>query len=60
MIPIIYCERFVMSFDDSDLLLCFSVESVFYGLYLIYPPAAFIGVGLAFGYLSFLMAPKEG
>ena len=45
--------------DDSDVYLCVGVQSLFGGVFLIYPPAAYILLGLIFSALSFLMAQRE-
>ena len=45
--------------DESDIYLCIGVQSLFGGTYLIYPPIAYILVGLIFSALSFLMAQRE-
>jgi uncharacterized membrane protein YuzA (DUF378 family) len=45
--------------DESDCLLTFGVLAVFFGILLIYPPAAYIIVGIFFIYLAFLQAKVE-
>lgn len=45
--------------DESDCLLFFGTEAVFFGILLIYPPAAYIIVGVFFVYLAFLQAKAE-
>jgi hypothetical protein len=40
--------------DEGDLFLCFGVESLFYGTFQAYPPAAYILLGVIFTALSYL------
>ena len=45
--------------DDSDLFLAIGSLSLFFGVYLIYPPAAYIAVSLIFLFLAYIIAnPK--
>lgn len=42
--------------DESDMFLCFGVQSLFYGVLQIFPPAAYILVGTVFTTLAFIQA----
>jgi len=42
--------------DKSDSFLYLGTGAVFFGVYLIYPPAAYITVGLIFLYVAWLQA----
>jgi hypothetical protein len=45
--------------EESDIFLCVGMESLFFGSYLIYPPAAYILTGLLFlGLAYFTAEPK--
>ena len=45
--------------DESDIFLCLGTESLFFGSFLIYPPAAYILTGLLFLGLAYILAnPK--
>lgn len=49
-------KLFHIPVDESDLFLCFGTESLFYGISMISPPAAFILVGVIFTALAFVQA----
>lgn len=42
--------------DESDLFLCLGVESLFFGSFLIYPPAAYLIAGVIFTALAVVVA----
>ena len=45
--------------DESNVYLCAGVSLLFIGLFLIYPPAALITVGLIFFGIGFIQAQQE-
>jgi hypothetical protein len=45
--------------EESDIFLCIGTESLFFGSFLIYPPAAYIITGLLFLGIAYILAnPK--
>lgn len=51
-------KRFRTNVEESDLFLCFGIEALFFGVYLVYPPAAYILTGVVFTGLAYLSAPS--
>ena len=49
-------SRFNVAPDESDLFLCLGTSSFFYGAFLVYPPAAFLALGVIFFIIAYLQA----
>ena len=49
-------SRFNVAPDESDLFLCMGTVSFFYGAFLVYPPAAYMLLGVIFFVIAYLQA----
>ena len=49
-------SSFKVAPDESDLFLCLGTSSFFYGAFLVYPPAAFLALGVIFFIIAYLQS----